>query len=178
MPLVIVASSNPVKINAAKRGFEAMFVDTVFNVEGYSVRTGVSDQPMNDAETLQGATNRVTEAKKVHPHADYWVGIEGGVHETEHGLAERSWIVVHSADGHIGKGSSGTLFLPEQIAEHIRSGKELSDACDIVFAGTNCKQTNGVVGILTGDIIHRTALYEHAMTLALIPFKNTALYPL
>src|SRR5688572_21158999 len=104
---IIVASKNPVKINAAKRGFEAMFIDTVFDVEGHPAPSGVSDQPMTDAETLQGAMNRAMAAKELRPDSDYWVGIEGGVHETDHGLAERAWIVVCSADGRMGKGSSG-----------------------------------------------------------------------
>lgn len=174
---IIVASQNPVKINAARRGFEAMFPEHSFAVDGISVSSGVADQPFTDAETLQGAFNRASSAKDVHPTADYWVGIEGGVHETDHGLAERAWVVVHAADGRTGKGSSGTFFLPEKIAELMRTGKELADACDIVFEGSDCRQSNGAVGLLTGDVIHRTSLYEHAMALALIPFKNAHLYP-
>lgn len=174
---VIVASKNPVKINAALRGFEAMFPEHLFNVDGISAPSGVSDQPMTDAETLLGALNRATRVRERIPDADYWVGIEGGVHETDHGLAERAWIVIHAKDGRTGKGSSGTFFLPEPIARLIRSGAELADACDVIFEGSDCRQKNGAVGLLTGDVIHRTSLYEHAMALALIPFKNPSLYP-
>lgn len=165
------------KINAALRGFMAMFPQHAFDVDGISVPSGVSDQPFTDEETLLGALNRASGAKDAHPTADYWVGIEGGVHETDHGLAERAWVVVHAADGRMGKGSSGTFFLPPPIAELIRAGKELADACDIVFEGSDCRQSNGAVGLLTGDVIHRTSLYEHAIALALIPFKNAHLYP-
>ncbi|MBQ0741266.1 DUF84 family protein, partial [Aquimarina celericrescens] len=37
-------------------------------------------------------------------------------------------------------------------------------------------QKSGAVGILTGDIIDRTAYYTEAGILALIPFKNADLY--
>jgi non-canonical (house-cleaning) NTP pyrophosphatase len=38
------------------------------------------------------------------------------------------------------------------------------------------KQANGAIGILTGDVIDRTELYQHAVILALVPFKNDGLY--
>jgi non-canonical (house-cleaning) NTP pyrophosphatase len=58
----------------------------------------------------------------------------------------------------------------------IRQGKELGEADDIVFSQNNSKQANGAIGILTGDVIDRTSLYEHAVILALAPFKNLELY--
>jgi non-canonical (house-cleaning) NTP pyrophosphatase len=59
----------------------------------------------------------------------------------------------------------------------IQQGKELGEADDIVFNQSNSKQANGSIGILTGDVIDRTALYAHAVILALVPFKNPELYP-
>jgi non-canonical (house-cleaning) NTP pyrophosphatase len=76
----------------------------------------------------------------------------------------------------IGKGRTGTFLLPPAVAELIRQGKELGAADDIVFGRLNSKQDNGAVGLLTDDVIDRAQLYEHAMILALIPFKNKALY--
>ena len=53
---------------------------------------------------------------------------------------------------------------------------ELGEADDIVFGQSNSKQKSGAVGLLTGDIIDRKSLYEEAVVLALIPFKNEELY--
>jgi len=58
----------------------------------------------------------------------------------------------------------------------VRQGKELGEADDLVFAKENSKQDNGAVGLLTGNVIDRTALYQQAVVLALIPFKNPHLY--
>jgi non-canonical (house-cleaning) NTP pyrophosphatase len=52
----------------------------------------------------------------------------------------------------------------------------LGEADDIVFGRSNSKQDNGAVGLLTDNVIDRAQLYEHAMILALIPFKNELLY--
>jgi non-canonical (house-cleaning) NTP pyrophosphatase len=58
----------------------------------------------------------------------------------------------------------------------IHRGRELGDADDIVFGKTNSKQENGAIGILTGDVVDRAQLYEHAVILALVRFKNPELY--
>ena len=77
--LIIVASTNPVKIKAATLGFQKVFPFKTVNVKGVSVDSGVSDQPKTDDETLTGATNRVKAAAKAYPEADFWIGLEGGI---------------------------------------------------------------------------------------------------
>lgn len=59
MKRVIVASTNPVKINSVEMGLSRMFPEVVFKVEGVSAPSNVSDQPMSEEETLRGAINRV-----------------------------------------------------------------------------------------------------------------------
>ena len=59
-----------------------------------AVPSGVRPQPLSDAETLQGALNRVQHAAHLVPQADYWVGIEGGVEERQGSMEAFAWIVV------------------------------------------------------------------------------------
>lgn len=176
MKKVIVASANPVKIKSTEIGFAKMFPGETFVISGDPAASEVPDQPMNDAETVKGATNRADNVSKLKPDADYWVGIEGGLQLTDDGLSAFAWVVVRSRDGKIGKGKTGSFFLPLNVAELIRQGKELGEADDIVFGTNNSKQANGAVGILTGDVLTRTTFYEPAVILALIPFKNPELY--
>ena len=75
MKKVLIASRNPVKINATKKAFEEVFTDR-FEFEGVSADSLVSDQPMSNDETLKGATNRLQNIQ--HLEADYLVSIEGG----------------------------------------------------------------------------------------------------
>ena len=176
MKHIVVASQNPVKIQAALLGFQAMFPGEMFEVEGISVPSGVGEQPMSDGETFQGAQNRMEGASRERVEADFWVGIEGGIEEKTMGMEVFAWILVKSKEGKIGKGRTGTFFLPEKIAELIRQGTELGKADDLVFGRTNSKHGNGAVGILTGDVVDRTKYYVEAMVFALIPFRNEGLY--
>ena len=90
-------------------------------------------------------------------------------------MAAFAWIFVLSQKGE-GKSQTGTFFLPSEVAELIRQGKELGDADDIVFKRSNSKQKDGAIGILTSNVIDRTSLYQHAVVLALVPFKNPEFY--
>lgn len=172
---VIVASTNPVKVQAARLGFERMFPNQSFDVRPLKIDSQVSDQPMSSQETLQGALNRAMAACRQAPEAAYWVGIEGGVEDQGSEMLAFAWIVIYTP-GLTGKGRTGTFYLPHPVAELIRQGKELGEADDIVFNQSNSKQANGAIGILTGNVIDRSGLYEHAVILALVPFKNAGLY--
>ena len=175
MKKVIVASKNPVKITSTKLGFEQMLPDDEFEVEGITVQSGVSDQPMTDQETYKGALNRARNARKAHPDADYWVGIEGGIEVHEGRMSVLAWILILSLDQQ-GGSKTATFDLPEKFIELIKSGMELGQASDLIFDDTNSKQKNGAVGLLTDNIIDRTNYYREAIVLALIPFKNKKYY--
>lgn len=172
---IIVASKNPIKINAVKLGYRKVFSNLDFECEGVSVPSDVSDQPMSNQETLNGAINRATHAKNDFPNAKFWVGIEGGIEKMGEEMMAFAWIVVLSKDK-MGKARTGTFFLPPKVVVLINQGKELGEADDIVFGHSNSKQKNGAVGILTGNIIDRTQFYVEAMVLGLIPFLNKEIY--
>ena len=175
MKTIVIASKNPVKIKAVKNAFTRMFPCQMFKLESVDVSSGVSNQPESDAEVLKGAENRASNAKKELANAHYWVGIEGGIEDTEFGMTAFAWIVILSKK-QIGRGRTGTFFLPEKVARLVRQGKELGDANDIVFNRSNSKQNYGAIGLLTGNVINRTRLYEHGVIMALVEFKNIELY--
>lgn len=175
MLTLVVASTNPVKLQAAVNGFQRLFPGSELNVVAANVPSDVAQQPLSDDETLRGALNRSANAQAAHPDADYWIGIEGGIQPIGQEMTAFAWIVIRSQEM-IGKGRTGTFFLPPAVAELIRQGKELGEADDIVFGRTNSKQDNGAVGLLTDNVVDRAQLYEHALILALIPFKNQVLY--
>jgi inosine/xanthosine triphosphatase len=171
---VIVASKNPVKINCTESAFKKAFSETI-NIEGISVPSDVSDQPMTDAETLLGAKNRAINARSAEPNADYWIGIEGGINQNQEGeMHAFAWVYITSSNQE-GKAKTASFELPKKIAELVQ-GIELGVADDMVFNRSNSKQKNGAVGILTNDLIDRASYYEPAVILALIPFLNSDLY--
>lgn len=170
---IIVGSKNPVKIEATREAFTKMFPGEEFDIEGVSVSSNVSDQPMTDRETFLGAQNRVDNITEAY---DYCVGIEGGLEERDGELECFAWIVIKSKDGKYGKGKTSTFYLPTRISELVKEGKELGDASDIVFDESNLKQNIGTIGILTDSHIDRTKYYIEPTIIALIPFKNAELF--
>ncbi len=175
MKKVVVASGNPVKIQATLNAFSRMFAPSRFEVDGATVISGVGAQPMSDAETLRGAERRALAAEEQVPDADFWVGIEGGVEESNGELLAFAWVVVRSA-GFSARSRSGSFVLPAPVSDLVRAGKELGEADDIVFGRRNSKQKEGALGLLTGKVIDRRELYQHAILLALVPFKSSELY--
>ncbi|MCX6095011.1 MAG: inosine/xanthosine triphosphatase [Candidatus Bipolaricaulota bacterium] len=174
--MVVVASTNPVKREATRSGFRRALPNEAIEVVARAVPSGVGSQPFSDAETLAGAEERARSARALEPNAAFWVGIEGGVEERDGRLAAFAWVVVLSAD-RVGRARTGTFFLPSAVADLVRQGVELGDADDRVFGRTDSKRDLGAIGLLTGGVIDRTALYEHAVVLALVPFRNDTLYP-
>ena len=175
MQKVVIASKNPVKINCVQNSFKKAFPGLMFEFLGISAKSEVRDQPMSDSETKLGAQNRIKNAKILIPQADFWVAIEGGVEEIGDKMTAFAYIMVESANK-TGESKTATFIIPHKISELIKQGLELGAADDQVFGGTNSKQKNGSVGILTGDLITRTNFYESSVILALIPFLNSDLY--
>ncbi|MFW5714448.1 MAG: inosine/xanthosine triphosphatase [Brevefilum sp.] len=175
MKSVIVASENPVKIDAVRLGFERMFPEEDFHFQGVGVESGVSDQPMTDQMALNGALTRVQNAQLAVPQGDYWVGVEGGCEIHDGDMVAFAWIVIRSGSCQ-GSARTAQFRLPKEVQRLVESGLELGDADDKVFGRSNSKQKSGAVGLLTSDVVTRTTLYEQAIILALIPFKNPNLY--
>eukprot|EP01126_Amoeba_proteus_P007937 TRINITY_DN1289_c0_g2_i3.p1 TRINITY_DN1289_c0_g2~~TRINITY_DN1289_c0_g2_i3.p1 ORF type:complete len:177 (+),score=24.59 TRINITY_DN1289_c0_g2_i3:242-772(+) len=174
MPVVVIASSNPVKVEAVTDGFEQVFPGTDFVFKQVIVASGVGDQPMDDLETLKGACNRVNNAQELHPDADFWVAVEAGVECREDDFFSFGWTVIRSKEKE-GSARTATFMLPKQVSNLLLMGKELGEADDIVFGQTKSKHKNGAVGLLTADHIVRKTLISPSVILALIPFINTHL---
>jgi len=172
MKKVIIASKNPVKINATKIAFKKVF-NSNFEFEGISSNSMVSNQPISNQETLLGAQNRLKDISN--ETADYFVSIEGGVDLIDNNFEVFAWIVITDLKTKA-KAKTASFPLPLKISKLIKEGYELGDADDIVFKRSNSKQKNGAVGILTKNLINRTDYYVHAIILALIPFTNSKLY--
>jgi inosine/xanthosine triphosphatase len=174
---IIVASKNPVKIQAALEGFESMFKSTKFLALGLNTLSGVPDQPIGNEETFRGAMNRALNAFETENDADYWIGIEGGnIRHSPDEMEAMAWVVVINKNKKIGKARTAGFFLPKKVIELIDLGYELGHADEIVFGVTNTKQKMGSSGLLTDNALNRTEFYVQAVILALIPFLKTELF--
>ena len=172
--IVAVGSRNPAKIEAARLAFGALWPGPLEGVRGCDVSSGVAAQPMTDAEAIRGARNRAARAIG-HGHADYGVGIEGGLEQTEGSWFNSGWAVVVDRTGREGVGSTLRMQVPPALMELVLAGQELGEACDVVFGRTNAKGAEGFVGLMTGNALHRTGALCDAVIAALTPFLHPAL---
>jgi inosine/xanthosine triphosphatase len=169
---VVIASHNPVKIQAVKAAYSLQFpgLDTQFVAE--SVDSGVSEQPLSDRETRQGANNRAGNALALNPDAEFSVGLEGGIETIDDQLITFAWMAIHGQDGKRGEARTVSLPLPPAVKKLVEQGMELGDANDRVFSTVNSKHKGGAFGLLTNGLYTREGVYTEALVIALVPFVN------
>ena len=87
---VVSATTNPAKIQAILQAFNEIFGEGSCHIESVSVESGVPEQPFGSDETRAGARNRVANARRARPNADFWVAIEAGIDEG----STFSWVTI------------------------------------------------------------------------------------
>ncbi len=172
--IIAVGSKNPTKIRPVRKIFKKYFEDIIIN--SYEVSSGVSDQPLSENETYEGALNRAKEVLKLDLDADYGVGIEGGIIKSSFGTNEKSIVVIIDRKGNIGVGVSAALFLPKKVTAHIDRGKNLTQAIESVFGTRDVGRGIGAYGVFTNGIVTRATGMEHAVAFALSRFLHKDLF--
>jgi inosine/xanthosine triphosphatase len=173
---IVVASMNPVKIGATQQAFATLFPGAPLEMIAVDVDSGAGDQPDSDAATRRGALTRASRSRDVHPDADYWVGLEGGIEVIDEQLMAFAWMAVQGRSGDISTARSCTLPLPPAVKELVEGGLELGEANDRVFATINSKHGGGAFGLLTDGLYTREGVYCQTLIIALTPFVHS-LYP-
>lgn len=167
--LVVVGSTNPVKIAAVRAVLERVW--PLCEVRGLAADSGVPAQPIGDTETQRGARTRARAVLSAITDASLGVGLEGGVVIEPNGAMRTcAWAVVVDRAGREGVGGSLAMPLPPMVAERIRRGEELGYAMDAIANTVGTKHGRGAVGILTAGLIDRQRAYEPLVTYALAPW--------
>lgn len=172
---IAVGSKNPIKIKAVEQAFKKVWPRKKWQVLGLDISSGVSSQPMSDAESIKGATNRAKGALEK-SKADFGVGIEGGLHSIGTEWFDTAWIVVISKNGDKGIGSTYRLQTPKLIMKMIKKGLEIGEANDKIFNLKNSKQKAGHFGLMTNGIITRSDAYTYGIICALSRFIVPAVF--
>jgi inosine/xanthosine triphosphatase len=170
---IAVGSTNPVKRSAAESVFRVLHPDARF--VAVEVDSGVSAQPWGELETRTGAINRAHAAQRG-CDADFGVGFEGGVMNTEIGIFLCAWVAVADRQGSVGVGGSTNMQLPPAVADLLRQGVELGEAMDRLFRTQGLKHREGAVGAFTDGLVTRQEAFEFSLKLALARFRSPAWY--
>jgi len=176
---ILVGSNNPVKIGAARDAIALYFPDAHIECHGMHAPSLVAEQPMTEAETKLGAINRAKFCQKYaiehHQPASFYIAMEGGVDQFEHGAATFAYMaIIHQ--GKLSIGRSALLPLPPKVFQALEGGEELGHVMDRLFNTENIKQKGGAIGLLTQGLATRGSIYTQAIVLAMAPFINPAFF--
>jgi inosine/xanthosine triphosphatase len=174
---ILVGSKNPVKIDAVREAFSFYFDPII--VQGISVDSNVSDQPIND-ETFIGAEYRAKELLNINNHkllnADFFVGIEGGIQLLyDKSFAFGCMCIIHKS-GRTSFGTSANFELPKMVVEQLLKRKELGHVMDEIMEQENTKQKGGAISFFTNGKMNRKELYIPGLISALVPFQHPKMY--
>jgi len=187
---ILIASGSIAKINAVKLGVKEFPTDTDIVVEPIlNLDSGVSEQPMSDAETIAGARNRliqITSQMMKEKNAEFAISIEGGLETNTHDSQQNylqcfAWVCLRHRDSEdfISETRSGTFVLPDIVSKAIMENKEeLGVAQDKYFSQFNREDIGigkgeaGTIGPLTFGAVSRSQYYAPAVTFAFVPFLH------
>lgn len=187
---ILLASGSIAKINAVKLGLKKLFPGTDVVVESIlNLNSGVSEQPMSDAETIAGARNRlaqITSQMMKEKNAEFAISIEGGLETNKHDSRQSylqcfAWVCLkhRNSEEFISETRSGTFVLPDIVNKAIMDDKEeLGVAQDKYFSQFNRddlgigKGEAGTIGPLTFGAVSRSQYYAPTVTFAFIPFLH------
>ncbi len=173
--IVAVGSERKSKQEAVRRAFAHYYHD--FEVLGTACDSGVSDQPLTDGETIQGAINR---AKRALEHGDIGVGIEAGlkkVPEVPTSYFNTTWCAIIDKNGFLTIGSSPDFEYPRKIAEDALGGTEVSkSAAELYNMNETELKESGVIAKLTRGVMPRSDYTYYAVLMALIPRLQPELF--
>lgn len=175
---IFVGSHNPVKINAVIGACSETWPDVI--VEGFDVSSEVSEQPVGDLETKNGAINRAktTLAEGLQKHEvngfifpnDHvlGVGLEGGVFDDPEGqMWSTVWAVVVDKTGFMEFANGARFKVPDVVAKIIRAGGEMGPAISEVVGEAEIRKKQGMIGITTKGFVDRTEEYQALAKLAI-----------
>ncbi|GAA4717482.1 DUF84 family protein [Brevibacillus fulvus] len=138
-----------------------------------AVPSQVSDQPLSEAETVQGAINRAKAVLEAVPEAQIGLGMEGGL--TFDDQFTNQWYLIsvcaawNGRQLYLGKGLAFPI--PAQIGERVkREGIELRTVIDEWSGTEGNHQKGGAYGLLTAGRINRPDVFCEAVLAALTPF--------
>jgi len=98
------------------------------NILPQKAKSGVSNQPVSEDETLKGSVNRAKEALKLHPTASFGLGIEVGYHPDKDGNYEMFCCTsIFDKNNFIRSCFSSKFLLPEFHQKILKKGKYLGE---------------------------------------------------
>ena len=168
-----IGSTNPAKVEAVRRILAQLAPGCA--LEAIDAPSGVGAMPLGEAAVRAGADARARAALE-RTNADVAFVLEGGAILDGHDAWLTGHVVAVTRDGRVGEAAWGRMLLPQLAAERLRTGEELGDIIDDLFARKESKRQAGAIGILTEGAMSRTDAFAYLVAMACAPFLHPELY--
>jgi inosine/xanthosine triphosphatase len=166
----MVGSLNPVKVAAVRDVLQRFHPQA--EITAVDVTSQVNEQPWG-REAESGAFARAKECLR---NGDLGIGIEAGVWEREDGLYDVQYCVILDGMGRTTVGHGMGFRYPPAVAEKVRQGSSVGDACAQLYEEGDQGSGIGAIGILTNGALDRKMLTEQAVLAAMVPRVKKELY--
>jgi len=170
---IAVGSKNPLKLDAVRNVARKVFGPV--QVEGIEVDSGVSHNPLTDAETIEGAATRAKAAREK-SGADLGVGIEGGITELGGTVYTCVWCAVDTGSEVVTGGGVHVSVPPAVLRMITRERMEMGAAMDKLTSIEGTKRKMGFEGIITKGLINRQDSFEAVVGYTLAKLISPELY--
>jgi inosine/xanthosine triphosphatase len=165
---IVLTSTNSAKKQAVKDIAQKIF-NSEYELICVDVESNVSPTPFSSEECMQGAINRIKEAKKQIEEADFWIGAEGGLHKFSENYFLGGWILIENRAGVQSWGSSAWVQMPNYIMKSLTTDKRLNEVLDYSKFNSELlenKSSLGTNGLLTKGNYTRVDEFKDALRIA------------
>ena len=182
--LVVLGSKRGPKLRALETVLTGLATELgPAEIRAIDVPSGVRETPIERAEIMAGASNRVLAIRSLVSEADFWVGMEGGLHvdkgrealpggQAESAVWLENWACVTNGC-HTYFGCGGSIPLPDAITrEVVGLGRSLAEVIDELSGKQDVRSGEGTWGILTGGRLTREEVFRRALINAFAPFYS------
>ncbi len=180
--LVVLGSTRRPKAEAMQRVLDDLRGDLgPAELRLVDAPSGVAETPLSRADIMTGARNRVEALIPMVPEAQFYAGLEGGLHaqKSEEGSLWTVWLEnwAYVSNGRQGFfGSGGSVPVPDAIArETVGYGRSLAEVIDELSGKTDVRSGEGTWGVLTNGRVTRGEVFRRALLNAFVPFYSKLL---
>lgn len=173
---IVIGSANVPKREAVIEAFRRAHKDQHIDANYVTTDSAVSSHPTSATEAMQGALNRVADARRQVQEADYYVGIEGGLLQSDGRAWEIGWVAISNSEGSVATGLSAGIELQGTILKAVQEGIELNDVLEDIYGTKGVGNANGYNGLATNDLVTRQQAYVQGVLFALAQFLHPELY--
>ncbi|SDM71637.1 inosine/xanthosine triphosphatase [Psychrobacillus sp. OK028] len=165
---ILIGTHNRAKTKAVQTIASIYYPNAIF--ENKEVPSLVSDQPMSQEETRQGAINRAKQLMVDSEEAVFGIGLEGGVQVIDGQMYICNWGALVTQKGDVFTATGAGVPLPAEIAEQLIAGAELGPIMDVYSNKNGIRHEEGAIGVFSSGFVNRSAMFEHIMLLLIGQF--------